>query len=253
VQKKVDKLGIFFNVMSVCVFPFPIGMILLVYLDYDPMYQLFSSDAVHLPWAISLRCVVLVWAGIEASVTVGAAHMVLMVLVLHTQSLFEQLKSFKRGTRKSKKDSVFRNRDEIQLYTLACYFLRVVNENVDIVLIFTLFPGALMDVTANYTVVKLYAKIPIFIYLLAVLLAFNLPAVLSVEITQAGKTYEQTLECVWGWKAAARSRKSLRFKRALACRPVGYTMGGMFILTGQTITTFGKALFEYTINATLSI
>jgi hypothetical protein len=220
------------------------------------MYQLFSSDAAHLPWAISLRCVFFVWACIEAAFTAGAAHMVLMALVLHTQSLFEQLKSFKPEIRKPKTDAVFRifrNRDDIQLYTLACYFLRVVNESVNVILMFAIFPIALLDVTANYTVLKLYAKFPIFIYLLAVLMALILPAVISVEMRQAGKTYNETLECVWGWKGAARSRKSLRFKRALACRPVGYTMGGMFILTGQTITTFGEAVFEYTINATLSI
>jgi hypothetical protein len=252
-REKVDKLGIFFNLISVIPFLFPVACILVVFLDYDPMYQLFSSDFAHHPCIILLRCIFFAWTSCEASFTVVAAHMVLMALVVHTQSLFQQMKSFKRGIRKPKTDAVFRNRDDIQLYTLACYFLRVANENVDIVLIFTLFPMALMDVTANYAVLKLYAKMPIFIYLLAVLLAFNLPAVFSVEITQAGKTYEKTLECVWGWKGAARSRNSLRFKRALACKPVGYTMGGMFILTNQTITTFGKALLEYTINATLSM
>jgi hypothetical protein len=249
--KTVDKLGIFFNLYGAGMVVLPITWIIVVYLDCDPIYHIFPTDSVHHPLAVLLRCVIIVWAGSDACYSAVAGHIILMPLVLHTKSLFEQLKSFKIIKIKSKSKSSqaveFKDIDDIQLYVLGYYFVMVANEYIDVLLLFTLIPFALMDVTVNFALLRFFNELPLTLYMVDCLLVFILPTVLSLEFSQAGKTYDEAKSCIWQWKGKSRSRMSLRFKRTLACKPVGYTMANMFILTSGTITTYGKGVLECTI------
>jgi hypothetical protein len=146
---------------------------------------------------------------------------------------------------------MFRNRDDIHLYRLSSYFLVVAKEYFDVLLVFTIIPGTFMFVTVNYGLLKLYKEIPFTLCFFAFLVALFGPIILTLELSEAGKSYNTAKTCVWQLKETTRYRKSLRYKRALACRPVGYTMGGMFTITNITVTKVGKALLECTINAIL--
>jgi hypothetical protein len=247
----VDTLGILFNIVSVIICSFPVSCVLAVFLDYDPMYPILPSSAAHRVWVITLRCILLVWTSCEVCYTAGAAHLILITLAFHTNSLFDKIHSFRNQMFLSNHKIMFRNRDDIHLYKLSSYFLVAAKEYFDVLLVFTIFPVAFLDITVNYALLKFYREVPFILYFVACLVAVFGPLMIMLELSQAGKSYHAAKRCVWQLKETARFRKSLRYKRALACRPLGYTMGGMFTLTSITVTNFGKALLECTINAVL--
>jgi hypothetical protein len=247
----VDTLGILFNIVSVFVCSFPVSCVLVVLLEYDPMYPILPSSAVHQLLVITLRCILLVWTSCEVCYTAGAAHLTLIALAIHTNALFDQIHSFRNQMFLSNHKIVFRNRDDIHLYRLSSYFFVVAKEYFDVLLVFTIIPGTFMFVTVNFALVKLYKDIPFILYSFVFLVALFGPIIITLELSECGKSYEKAKKCVWQLKETTRYRKSLRYKRASACRPLGYTMGGMFTITNITVTKVGKALLECTLNAIL--
>jgi hypothetical protein len=250
-QSTVDTLGILLNILSVIICSFPVSCAVIVLLDYDPMYPILPSSAAHRVWVITLRCILLVWTSCELCYTAGAAHLILITLALHTNSLFGQIHSFRNQMFLSNHKIMFRNRDDIHIYKLSSYFLGIAKEYFDVLLVFTIFPVAFLDITFNYALLKFYREIPFILYFFVCVGAVLIPIIITLEISEAGKSYDTAKKCVWQLKGTTRYKKSLRYKRASACKPLGYTMGGMFTLTSITVTKFGKALLECTINAIL--
>jgi hypothetical protein len=148
---------------------------------------------------------------------------------------------------------VFKRCNGIQLFVLTSYFFTVMNKNLDIVLLFTLFPGFILDVALNFAVVALYGRIPLVLYIYACLVAVIVPTIIVSELPQAGKSYESSVDVLHHWKAGMVSRKTLKFKRVRAYRAVGYTMGGFFTFKQGTTSTFAQAVMDYTINSVLSV
>jgi hypothetical protein len=148
---------------------------------------------------------------------------------------------------------VFKRCNGIQLFVLTSYFFTVMNKNLDIVLLFTLFPGFILDVALNFAVLALYGRIPLVLYIYACLVAVIVPTIIVSELPQAGKSYESSVDVLHHWKAGMVSRKTLKFKRVRAYRAVGYTMGGFFTFKQGTTSTFAQAVMDYTINSVLSV
>jgi hypothetical protein len=148
---------------------------------------------------------------------------------------------------------VFKRCDGIQLFALTSYFFTVMNQNIDIVILFTLFPGFILEVAMNFAVLALYGRIPLVLYIDACLVALVVPMVIVSELPQAGKSYESSVDVLHHWNAGTVSRKTLKFKRVRAYRAVGYTMGGLFTFKKGTTSTFAQAVMDYTINSVLSV
>jgi len=116
-----------------------------------------------------------------------------------------------------------------------------------------LFPGFALEINFNYLILKCFDKLPITIYLFVILVGIIIPFIITTELPQAGKGYEASETLIHLWKSRCKSKSDLRYKSVRACKPVGYSMGGMFMFRVATTTTFFEALMDYTINAILSV
>jgi len=104
----------------------------------------------------------------------------------------------------------------------------------------------------NFTILTCLDKLPLIIYMFVVLICVIIPVVVVTELPEAGKCYEASESLIHFWKSGCYNRRSERFKAVYSCKPVGYSMGGMFISRVATTTTFFEALMDCTINAILS-
>jgi hypothetical protein len=231
----------------------------IVFLDMDSIHVFIPTSYLNHPGVILLRIVLQAIGELDWVVTIGQIHLVHITAILHTKSIFEQLSVLnnKRSLplKATKLNNNYNNTtlSDLQLYSLANYFFTVVNADIGFTVIFILLPGFAVDVAANYMILKMYEEFPIYLYVFACLLGVVVPTVIALELPKAGKSYDAACELLHGWKAKCRSRRSLRYKRVMSFRPVGWTMGGFFTFKNGTVTIFFGALMDFTINSILSI
>jgi hypothetical protein len=241
----------------------------IVFLDMDSIHVFIPTSYLNQPGVILLRIVLQAIGELDWVVTIGQIHLVHITAILHTKSIFEQLsvlnnkrnlplKAIKQNNTSEVavgRQSVYNNTtlSDLQLYSLANYFFTVVNADIGFTVVFILLPGFAVDVAANYMILTMYEEFPIYLYVFACLLGVVVPTVIALELPKAGKSYDAACELLHGWKAKCRSRRSLRYKRVMSFRPVGWTMGGFFTFKNGTVTIFFGALMDFTINSILSI
>jgi len=152
-------------------------------------------------------------------------------------------------------NSPFDGYSDIMIFSGIClaYFFSVIRKNLDCSIVFILFPGFALEVIFNYLILKGFDKLPITIYLFAILVGIIIPIIIATELPQAGEGYEASETLIHLWKSRCKSKSELRYKSVRACKPVGSSMRGMFIFRVTTTTTFFEALMDYTINAILSV
>jgi hypothetical protein len=237
----------------------------LVFLDMDAIHVFIPPSYLHHPGVILLRIILQALGEFDWVVTAGQMHLVLITLMLHTKSIFGELavldkrrtlfqskNATKRNNRSENREGIYRELGDLQLYSLANYFFTVVNQDMSFTVVFILLPGFAIDVAANYMILKMYEEFPIYLYVFACLMAIVVPTLIALELPKAGENYDAACELLHGWKEKCRSRNSLRYKRVVSFRPIGYTMGGFFTFKKETVTTFAEALMDYTINSILS-
>jgi hypothetical protein len=231
----------------------------IVFLDMDSIHVFIPTSYLNHPGVILLRIVLQTIGELDWVVTIGQIHLVHITAILHTKSIFEQLSVLnnKRSLplKAIKQNNNYNNTtlSDLQLYSLANYFFTVVNADIGFTVVFILLPGFAVDVAANYMILKMFEEFPIYLYVFACLLGVVVPTVIALELPKAGKSYDAACKLLHGWKAKCRSRRSLRYKRVMSFRPVGWTMGGFFTFKNGTVTIFFGALMDFTINSILSI
>jgi hypothetical protein len=274
-KSKIDVTGILMNVLGPSMLLIPFMAFILVYLEYDIGYQLFPLPYSNYPVVLVFRCILKFWALLESVVCIGCSHILLITLIFHTKSIFKNLNGYKKppfiaflvidaaalnkqSTNKrqaslSTPTTVLGRLDGIQIFSLTRYFFSVVNQHFDTMVLFTLFPGSLIDVTLSFAVLTLHGKIHLMMYAYFCLADVIVKTIIMAELPQAGKSYVASEETLKRWKVTCRSRKALRYKKVAAWKGVGYTMGGFFTFRRGTTTTFMEALMGYTINSILSL
>jgi hypothetical protein len=236
-----------------------------VFLEMDSIQIFIPPSYLNHPGVILLRIAVQGMALLDWVVTVAQTHLVLITLILHTKSIFVELAVLKRkvsakineqsgSSKKGQKckSRIFTGMDDMQLYSLANYFFTVVNQNLSFSVVFILGPGLALDVSTNYMVLQMYEGFPIYLYVVACLMGTVGLTIMAYELPKAGETYETSCELLHGWKEKCPSRRTLRNKRVMSFRPIGYTSGGWFTFKRDTVTTVAEQLMDYTINSILT-
>jgi hypothetical protein len=239
-----------------------LSSIVIVFLDMDSIHVLIPSQYSNQLGTIMIRIFVQAMAEVEWVVTSGQMHLVLISLIIHTKSLFDELALPKRNAlwnvsgrkalEKARKE-VFHGMNELKLYSLANYFFTVVNQDISFAAVFIMVSGFGLEVAANYMILQMYDQFPLYMYIFICLIGVVFPTIISYELPKAGESYDASVQLLHGWKGKCRSRNSLRYKRVMSFRPIGYTMGGFFKFKTGTVTTFAEVLMDYTINAILSL
>jgi hypothetical protein len=232
-----------------------------VFLEMDSIQIFIPAKYMNQVGVILLRVAMQGMALLDWVVTIAQTHLVLISLILHTKSIFVELAVFKQkiseqsgSSKKGQKckASIFTGLDDMQLYSLAHYFFRVVNQNLSFSLVFILGPGLALDVSTNYMILQMYEGFPIYLYVVACLMGTVGLTIMAYELPKTGESYEASCELLHGWKGKCRSRRTLRYKRVMSFRPIGYTSGGWFTFKRDTVTTVAEQLMDYTINSILS-
>jgi hypothetical protein len=228
-----------------------------VILDMDAIHVFIPPNYLNQPGVLLLRMFLQSMAEFEWATTLAQTHLVVITLILHTKSLFTQLALLKgrivqlKPSQKVDGD-VLTGLNDLQLYSLTNYFFTVLNQYMGFTIVFVLLPGFGLEVVANYMILQMYEQFPLYLYVFSWLLGIVVPTIIVMELPTAGENYDASVELLHGWKGKCRSRRSLRYKRVVRFRPIGYTMGGFFTFKKSTVTTFAEALMDYTINAILS-
>jgi hypothetical protein len=266
-RRRLDLTGLLMNLLGPSILLIAGSSFALVFLDMDAIHVFIPPGYVNQPGVILLRIILQAMGEFDWVVTAGQMHLVLITLLLHTKSIFGELAVLDKRRQVSQKDTTKRNNGSkkregrhviysklgnLQLYSLANYFFTVVNQDMSFTVVFILLPGFAIDVAANYMILKMYEEFPIYLYVFACLMAIVVPTLIALELPKAGENYDAACELLHGWKEKCPSRRSLRYKRVVSFRPIGYTMGGFFTFKKETVTTFAEALMDYTINSILS-
>jgi hypothetical protein len=275
-KSKLDVTGILMTVLGPSMLLIPFMAFILVYLEYDIGYQLFPLSYSNYPVVLAFRCILKFWALLESIICIACSHILLITLIFHTKSIFENLNVYKKPpfmgfpvvdaaalnkqTTNKRQASlstptavVLGKLEEIQIFSLTRYFFSVVNQHFDTMVLFTLFPGSLIDVTLSFAVLTLHGKIPLMMYAYFCFTDVIVKTIIMAELPQAGKSYVASEETLKRWKVTCRSRKALPYKKVAAWKGVGYTMGGFFTFRRGTTATFMEAVMGYTINSILSL
>jgi hypothetical protein len=259
----LDTTGLLMNILGPSIFVIPFASFMHVFLEMDSIQIFIPPNYLNQPVVILLRIAVQAMAELDWAVTISQMHLVFITLILHTKSIFGELAVLKRkvswkvneqlsGSKKAQKCIWFIGMNDLQLYSLANYCFNVANQNMDFSFAFIVAPGCGLYVTANYMVLQMYEEFPIYLYVVACLLETVISTEMAYALPKAGKTFESTCELLHGWKVNCPSRRSLRYKRVMSFRPIGYTVGGFFTSSMSSVTTVAEQLMDYTINAILS-
>jgi hypothetical protein len=255
------------NIIGQGVLVLSLASFALVLLDMDSIRVFIPTAYLNQPVVVLFRMILQFMAQFEWVVTGGQMHLVLITLILHTKSIFRELSTIRMNQLPQKKTTKRRNGSETlrerqmmvysklndqQLYSLANYFFTVVNQDMDFTLVFILVPGFALDVTSNYVVLQMYEELPLYLYIFVCLLVVLVPTIIALELPKTGESYHAACNLLRGWKGKCPSRRTLRYKRVVSFRPIGYTMGGFFTFKPGTVTTFVQALMVYTINSILT-
>jgi hypothetical protein len=260
----VDFTGLLMTLLGPTILLISFSSFVFVFLDMDSIHVFIPTRYLNQPGVILLRIILQAMAELDWVATIGQIHLVLITLMLHAKSIFGefgvlskrrqlfQKKTTNRNNRSENREGIYRELGDVQLYSLANYFFAVVNQDMSFTLVFVVVPGVAIDVAANYMILQMYEEFPIYLYSFSCLLAIVVTTIIALELPKAGECYDGACELLHGWKAKCRSRKSLRYKRVMSLRPVGWTMGGFFTFKNCTVTTIAEALMDYTINSILS-
>jgi hypothetical protein len=259
---KFDQIGFLMTLLGPSSLLISLSSIVIVFLDMDSIHVLIPLQYSNQLGTIMIRIFVQAMAELEMVATSGQMHLVLISLIIHTKSTFEELAVLERNALwngsgrkaldKARKE-VFHGMNELTLYSLANYFFTVVNQDISFAAVFIIVSGFGLEVAANYMILQMYDQFPLYLYIFVCLIGVVFPTIISLELPKAGETYDAASKLLSGWKGKCRSRKSLRYKRVVSFRPIGYTMGGFFTFKRSTVTTFVEALMDYTIDSILSL
>jgi hypothetical protein len=251
------------NFLGLSILLLSLSSFVIVFLDMDAIHVFIPTSYLNHPGVILLRIVLQTIGELDWVATIGQIHLVHITAILHIKSIFGELavlekrqvfskNTTKRNNGSEKPNGIYSKFGDLQLYSLANYFFTIVNKDIGFTVVFILVPGFAVDVAANYMILKMFDEFPIYFYAFACLLGVVVPIVIAFELPKAGECYDGACELLHGWKEKCPSRKSLRYKRVMSFRPIGWTMGGFFTFQNGTVTTFAEALMDYTINSILS-
>jgi len=269
-KPRIDIMGLVMNFIGPALLVIPSISFLLVFIDIDCAYHVIPLHLGRSILGLTLRSFVTLLTLTEMATTIGVVHLILMTLIMHTKSIYTHLELYKSSKWKqnvpnvamkklrqvakniNKDPSVFDGYSDITIFKLSAYFFTVARKNLDFSVVFILFPGFALEVFFNFTILTCFDKLPFLIYIFVILICIIIPVIIVTELPQAGKGYEASESLIHFWKSGCYNRRSDRFKNINSCKPVGYSLGGMFIFRVSTTTTFFEALMDYTINAILS-
>jgi hypothetical protein len=267
IERKVglDITGLLMNLLGPTIFVISFASFMHVFLEMDSIQIFIPPSYLNQPVVILLRIAVQGMAELDWVVNVGQMHLVLLTFILHTKSIFDELAVLKRkvswkvneqsrSSKKAQKCRVwgFTAMDDLQLYSLANYCFNVANQNLNFAAIFVLASGCAVAVTVNFMILQMYEEFPLILYVFVCMMGIVVSTVMAYELPKAGETYDASCELLHGWKEKCPSRRSLRYKRVMSFRPIGYTVGGCFTFSKDTVTTGAEQLMDYTINAILT-
>jgi hypothetical protein len=266
IERKVglDTTEFLMNFLGPTITVISLASFMHVFLEMDSIQLFIPTSYLNQPVVILLRIAVQYMAELDWCANLSLMHLVFITVILHTKSIFRELALLKArkvswnvneelsGSKKAQKSMGFVEMNDLQLYSLANYCFNVANKSLDFTFAFILAPGCGMFVTANYMILMMYEEFPFYLYVLVCLLEAVSFTEMAYELPRAGKTYEASCELLHGWKVNCPSRKSLRYKRVMSFRPVGFTAGGFFTFKLGTVTTVAEQVMDFTISAILS-
>jgi uncharacterized membrane protein len=271
---------VFMNVLGPSLFVLIGSSVVLVYLELDPLaVLLFDTERLldH-PAILFLRYLIQFRAHVQCLTTLGQVHLILIPMVLHSKSIFDHLEYFvpsvpvpvpaipetcsRREGRLSKAKNdlkaaphkrMFGQYSRLTLYSLSSYFNTVVGQHVSWTVAFIILPGFVLDVAANYIVLKMYGEVSIYVFLIGLLISVTVGIIIAYELPQSGKMHSSSCKLLRTWKSRClRGRRAYRIRKIRSFRRTGFNMLGLFVFKEGTVTTYVRALTEYTINSILS-
>jgi uncharacterized membrane protein len=271
---------VFMNVLGPSLFVLIGSSVVLVYLDLDPLAVLLTDTEGLLdhPAILLIRHLIQFRAHVQCLTTLGQVHLISIPMVLHSKSIFDHLEYFvpsvpvpvpaipetcsrKKIPSKEKNDlkaapnhqRMFGQYSLLTLYSLSSYFNTVVGQHVSWTVAFVVVPGFILDVAANYVVLKMYDEVSIYVFLIGLLISVTVGIIMAYELPQSGKMHSSSCKLLRTWKSRClRGRRAYRIRKIRSFRPTGFSMLGLFVFKEGTVTTYGMALTEYTINSILS-
>jgi len=235
--------------------------------DYDLFFFNLKTFRLLITWL----------ATIEIVSTAGIAHPTFFAAYIHARSLMYHLLSYSAGRSHGyeSKDKNLNRATDILIYqtygiaiTVSTFrFLNLLNpfgifktekillqiyrKYMDVASWCVLSSGVAFGVLGNYSVIKLYGKMPILIYMYSVLLAVMVPLIMGALMPLAALVYESAEVLLHSWKSVVQKRKSARSKTLRALKPIGFNIGGFFTFKRGSIGSVFEQLMDYTVNARL--
>jgi hypothetical protein len=269
---------VFMNVLGPSMLAILSSSVVLVYLDLDPLAVLLidTDGLLDHPAILLIRHIIQFLGHVECMTTMGQIHLISISLVVHSKSIFDHLEYFvpsvpvpaapetcsrKEGPSKAKNDlkaaphhqRMFGQYSRLTLYSLSSYFNTVVGQSATWTVAFMILPGFILDVAANYIVLKMYDEVSIYVFLIGLLTSVTVGIIIAYELPQSGKMHSSSCKLLRTWKSRClRGRRAYRIRKIRSFRPTGFSMLGLFVFKEGTVTTYGMALTEYTINSILS-
>lgn len=196
---------------------------------------------------------------------IGLAHLTLIMLTLSAKDCISSVKFYRQPNPDLGTFSVLRTNlvgrkmirtpdklcelSNLDLYVVMMVQCRLVRQYTDTASMFIMGPGFVIDVIANYVVIKLHGKIPLLLYLAIALLAILVPVIIMGVLPQAGKSNTYSINLLQHWRGSNPTR--WRRKKVRSLRPLGFWVGPLFLIKRQTLSILVNVILDCTANSVL--
>jgi len=226
----------------------------------DPLYVLLNSYEMHPTIKLIIRVVFTFIPVMNFVIFLGSMHLGVILLLhisKHTirslrkfESVYQVLMDFKSNSKRSHVHSQFL-RKSIKHYSIIVVIISKIRQFLDFGAVSIMGNGLLIDVLANYVVIRIYGRIPLFLYLAIAIIALLVPIVMMAELPEAAQTLVSSTEVIRFFKGRV-SQSRLQRKIVNSLIPAKIVVGPFFNVNKGTTATYVNTILNYTITAILS-
>jgi len=142
-------------------------------------------------------------------------------------------------------------RKKMKLYSVILVIMSKIRQFADYVAVSIMGNGLLIDVMANYVVIKMYGRVPFLLYLSIGIIAILVPIIMMAELPAAALTLVASEEVIHTFNKRM-SRSKLQRKIVNSLMPAKIVVGLFFKVGKSTTATYVNIILSYTITAIIS-
>jgi len=260
-EKKQDVFGTIVMVVSIQFLV--ISMFLPIFLiagELDPLYVLFNFYEMHHSVKILCRVLLIFVPVVNFVIFLGSLHLSVILLLYISKHTIRSLKQFDKLDKfqmefcsNSKMHRVHSGvfGKKIRLYSVVVIIISKIRQYLDSGAVSMMGNGLLIDVMVNYVIIKMYGRIPLFLYLSIAVIAILVPIVIMAELPEAGQTLVSSTDVIKLFKGKF-SRSKLHRKIVHSLIPAKIVIGPFFKVDKGTTATYVNTILSFTVTTILS-